>query len=63
VRLVVAIARAPSPLTQREIAARLGPELADLSPGWLTQRLKRGIKAGAFETRGGGYVIARVCPA
>ncbi|WGD51464.1 hypothetical protein QA641_39465 [Bradyrhizobium sp. CB1650] len=59
VRLVVAIAVSPSPLARRDIAASLEPELSDLSPVWLAQCLKRGKKAGAFEMRGGGYVIAR----
>ncbi len=59
VRLVVAIAVSPSPLARRDIAASLEPELADLSPVWLDQCLKRGKKQGALETRDGGYVMAR----
>lgn len=54
VRLVVAIAVSPAPVSRRELEATLQPELTDLSPVWLNQILKCGKKQGAFAARDGG---------
>jgi hypothetical protein len=58
-KAVAMIVASKQPLMPSSIAQALEPEIRDLNPDWLAQRLKRAKKEGVLTSRGEGYVLAQ----
>jgi hypothetical protein len=58
-KAVAVIGASERPLAPSSIAQALQPEIRDLNPDWLAQRLKRAKKEGILISRGEGYVLAK----